>query len=281
MKVITKPNITAKDAFLTCISKVKNVDLKTRLTACVNLISQAETEFESKITKGDIHTICKEQIVNGNVIAKELKTVYTDRMAGTNAPGRTIYDKLILAPKNGICPLCSHGHVSTLDHYLPKSDFPRLAVVPINLIPSCFDCNKYKLTTSPRKPEEETLHPYYDNIEDVQWLYAQVNHTTPPTVSFFVKPLDSWSDLLKARVQHHFQSFSLAKLYTKEAAVYISDLNQRLQSIHSSSGAIGVSEYLRNEAISRCAVDKNSWRTAFYFAVADDDWFCDGGFQIS
>ena len=280
MKVITKPNITAEDAFSTCISKVKNVDLKARLTACEDLISQAEAEFESKITKGDIHTICKEEIVNGNVTAKELETVYTGRMVGKGAPGRTIYDKLISVPKYGICPLCSHGHVSTLDHYLPKSNFPRLAVAPINLIPSCFDCNKYKLTTSPSKPEEETLHPYYDNIEDVQWLYAQVSHTTPPTISFFVKPLDSWSDLLKARLQHHFQSFSLAKLYTKEAAVCISDLNQRLQSIHSSSGAIGVHKYLRDEAISRCADNKNSWRTAFYFAIADDDWFCNGGFQI-
>ncbi len=280
MKVLTKPNITAKDAFSTCISKVRDASLKAKLTACEGLISQAETEFESKITKGDIHTISKEKVVNGNVSTKELEAVYTGRMVGKNAPGRTIYDKLILAPKYDICPLCSHRQVSTLDHYLPKSDFPRLAVTPINLIPSCFDCNKYKLTISPSKPEEETLHPYYDNIENVQWLYAQVNHTTPPTVSFFVKPLDSWSDLLKARVQHHFQSFSLAELYMKEAAVCISDLNQRLQSIHSSSGAIGVSKYLHDEAISRCASDKNSWRTAFYFAVADDDWFCDGGFQI-
>jgi hypothetical protein len=280
MKVITKPKITAKDAFSTCISKVRDATLKAKLTACEDLISQAETEFESKITKGNIHTISKEQIVNGNVTAKELEKVYTDRMVGKDVPGRTIYNKLISAPKNNICPLCSHGQVSTLDHYLPKSDFPRLAVAPINLIPSCFDCNKYKLTTSPSKPEEETLHPYYDNIEDVQWLHAQVNHTAPPTVSFFVKPPDSWSDLLKARVQEHFRCFSLAELYMTQAAVCISDLNQRLQSIYKLSGAIGVSKYLNEEAISRYACDKNSWRTAFYFAVADDDWFCDGGFRI-
>ena len=280
MKVLTKPNITAKDALSSCISKVRVASLKAKLKACEGLISQAETEFESKITKGEIHTISKEKVVNGNVSAKELEAVYTGRMVGKNAPGRTIYDKLILAPKYGICPLCSHRQVSTLDHYLPKSDFPRLAIAPINLIPSCFDCNKYKLTISPSNPEEETLHPYYDNIENVQWLYAQVNHTMPPTVSFFVKPPGSWPDLLKARVQFHFQSFSLAKLYTKEAAVCISDLNQRLQFIHSSCGAIGVSKYLHDEAKSRYASDKNSWRTAFYFAVASDDWFCNGGFQI-
>lgn len=280
MKVLTKPNITAKDALSTCISKVRVASLKAKLKACEGLISQAETEFESKITKGEIHTISKEKVVNGNVSAKELEAVYTGRMVGKNAPGRTIYDKLILAPKYGICPLCSHRQVSTLDHYLPKSDFPRLAIAPINLIPSCFDCNKYKLTISPSNPEEETLHPYYDNIENAQWLYAQVNHTKPPTVSFFVKPLDSWPDLLKARVQYHFQAYSLAKLYMKEAAVCISDLNKRLQSIHCSSGASGVSKYLHDEAISRYANDKNSWRTAFYFAVAGDDWFCNGGFQI-
>jgi hypothetical protein len=111
-------------------------------------------------------------------------------------------------------------------------------------------------------------------------LLAKVNHTTPPTISFFVNPPDEWSNLLKARVKTHFQAFSLDKLYSKEAAVSLSDLNYRLQSIHDTEGAAGVIKYLKDEAESRYAVDKNSWRTAFYTAASKDDWFCDGGFQI-
>lgn len=48
MKKLDKPKYKAKETFLTCISIVKNSDLKTRLTACENLIVEAESEFDSK-----------------------------------------------------------------------------------------------------------------------------------------------------------------------------------------------------------------------------------------
>ena len=251
------------------------------MVACENLITQAEIEFDSKVATGNIHTIQAEQNVNGNVSAKELEKVYTQRMAKKDVPGRVIYDKLISAPKLGVCPLCSHRLVETLDHYLPKSEFPRLATTPINLVPSCFTCNKSKLTSFPSRPEEETLHPYYDNIEDDEWLSAIVNKTNPPTVSYFVNPPVNRSDLLTERVKYHFNSLSLDKLYSTQAAVLIRSLNHRLDSIYNRLGTEGVKEYLKEESESRYINDKNSWQTAFYIAVSTDEWFCNGGFKIN
>ncbi|MCK5016358.1 MAG: hypothetical protein KAS32_04725, partial [Candidatus Peribacteraceae bacterium] len=224
MKKLDKPKYKARDTFLTCISIVRNRDLKARLNACEDVIVEAETEFDSKVTKGEIYSIRKEEVVNGNVTAKELEKVYTDRMVKKDKPGRHIYDKLISAPTLGICPLCSHRLVETLDHYLPKTDFPRLATTPINLIPSCFDCNKSKSASSPEKPEEETLHPYYDNIEDDEWLVAKVNKSTPPTLTYFVKPANDWSELLGERVKYHFTALSLNKLYSTQAAVQLTSI---------------------------------------------------------
>ena len=281
MKTVNKPNLSAKDTFLTCISIVRNAELKDKLIACENLIAQAETEFDSNISKGNIYTIRLEEVVNGNVTAKELENVYTQRMAKKDTPGRVIYDKLFSAPKFGICPLCSHRLVETLDHYLPKTTFPRLATTPINLIPSCFTCNKGKLTSVPSRPEEETLHPYYDNIENDEWLSAKVNQTNPPTVSYFVTPPDYWSDLLKERVRFHFKSFSLNSLFSIQAAVLIRGLNHRLLNIYNSLGATGVKKYLEEESESRYVDDKNSWQTTFYVATSNDDWFCNGGFKIN
>ena len=280
MKTVKKPNISARDTFQTCISIVKNPDLKARLNACENLITGAETEFDTKIRTKNIHTIKKEDVVNGNVTAKELVNVYTQRMAKKDVPGRIIYDKLISAPKFGICPLCSHRLVETLDHYLPKAEFPRLATTPINLIPSCYTCNKAKLDNSPNNPEEANLHPYYDNIEDDEWLYARVNQTNPPSISYFVNPPANWTNLLKDRVKYHFKSLSINKLYSTQAAVLIRGLSHRLDSIYVKLGADGVKEYLIEEAKSRYVEDKNSWQTVFYLTVSKNDWFCDGGFKV-
>jgi len=281
MKTLDKPNISAKTTFQTCISIVKNPGLKARLTACEDLITNAETEFDSKVTTENIHTIQTEDVVNGNVTAKELEKVYTQRMAKKDVPGRDVYDKLISVPKLGICPLCSHRLVETLDHYLPKADFPRLATTPINLVPSCYTCNKSKLNSSPSKPEEATLHPYYDNIEYDEWLYAKVNQTKPLSISYFVNPPENWTDLLKERMKYHFKSLSLDKLYSIQAAVLIRGLSHRLDSIYIKLGANGVKEYLAEEAKSRYVDNKNSWQTVFYLAVSKDEWFCNGGFKIN
>jgi len=280
MKYLGKPQEKAKETYSTCISKVRNPYLKSRLEACKDLVDEAETEFDSLITTGNIYTISAEVIVNGNVSAKELENVYTQRMAKKDKPGRIVYDKLFSLPEFGICPLCGHRQVETLDHYLPKTDFPRLTVTPINLIPACNKCNKSKLTDKPTKPEEETLHPYYDDIEDEEWLFAEVIQVKPPKINFFVNAPSTWSSLLKKRVLYHFKAFYLNDLYAKQAAVFLADINYKLEGIYKEKGSGGVKKYLVGEANSRYMAEKNSWRTAFYKAISDNDWFCEGGFRF-
>ena len=71
---------------------------------------------------------------------------------------------LKLFPKRG-------GHDPTiLSITHPKSHYPALAVVPINLVPACRDCNNAKKTQVPSLPNDIFLHPYYDNVEGEKWL---------------------------------------------------------------------------------------------------------------
>ncbi|MEP4094103.1 hypothetical protein [Reichenbachiella sp.] len=280
MKTIAKPIFDVAEIFTDCISIVRSEELKNRLTACVDLIVEASDELDSKVSTGNVHTIVTEKIVNNNLTAKELEKVYSFRMVKKDTPGRKYYDKIISAPVLGICPLCSHRMVETLDHYLPKTEFPRLSTVPLNLIPSCFECNKSKLTHVPYDSNEECLHPYYDNIEDECWLVVEVNQTTPPSVNYKVRPIEVWSDLLNERVYTHFWLLSLNRLYSTQAAVQLSNIALRLQRLFDKSGSIGVKAYLKEEAESRFSVDKNSWQTALYYALCQDDWYCEGGFRL-
>lgn len=280
MRSLPLPTEDSGDIFTICIELVRNPDLKARLTATKDLIVEAADEFEKKVTTGQLHTINRETLVNGNVTSKELELVYTNRMAKKGTPGRTFYDKLLIASPNGICPLCSHREVTQIDHYLPKAEYPRLSIVPINLVPACSDCNKLKLEDYPTKPEEETLHPYFDNIEHDLWLTASVNHTTPPTIQFQVTPSVGWDKLLADRVSFHFQSLLLAKLYSTQAAVELVQINLSLIKLYTSSGAEGVRKYLLEGAESRSHANINSWQAAMYNATAADNWFCDGGFRL-
>jgi len=281
MRKLTKPTDNSGDVFIECIEIVRNANLKSRLTATRDLINTAATELESKVTTGELHTIIRENVVNGNVTSKELADVYTFRMSKPGTPGRKIYDKLKMAAPYGICPLCSHRIVTTIDHYLPKTEYPRLSVVPINLIPSCSDCNKSKLANYPTAPEEEMLHPYYDDIENDLWLQATVSHSTPPAIQFKVAPDDDWGELLSDRVKFHFDSLELNALYSAQAAVELVQINYRLQMLHAALGAVGVRNHLLEGAETRSHANINSWQAAMYRAMAADQWFCDRGFKLS
>lgn len=280
MKKLPKPIFSASDTYILCIEKIRDADLKNRLSQCESLIVDAESEFNLKIAKGSIYTIKKETVINKNVEAKELEKVYTYRMAKKSAPGRLIYDKIISMAELEVCPLCNHGIVETLDHYLPKSSFPRLSVTPINLIPSCYSCNKKKLTSIPSNSYEETLHPYYDDIENENWIFAKVNKTSPPSLTFFIMPPKHWSEMLKKRVEYHFYSFELDKLYSKQAAVWLRNLSVRLSEIYLKKDSNGVRKYLKDEAKSLQKIDLNSWQSVLYSTIYKDDWYCSGGFEF-
>lgn len=278
MLKVPKPTLLSADVYDDCIGVFQDAAIHARLDACKPLIAAAEAEFEAKITRGEIYTIAHERVVNGNVTKDELKKVYSDQMVKSKT-GRVYYDTLIKAAKGDLCPLCAQRDVTTLDHYLPKAKYPRLSVVPVNLVPACKDCNTGKLTSYPRTPEEETIHPYYDDIESDQWLEARINRTTPLSITFYVTHVPGWPSLLFERTKNHFISYKLDMLYATQAG---RELTARkllyTTTYHSGAGNAGIKKLLHDESVSRGQININSWQSALYRCLANDDWFCDGGF---
>src|SRR5258708_7182739 len=206
-------------------------------------------------------------------------TTYTGRMVAKSQPGRPIYDRLIAGSAGGRCPLCGLGHVSTLDHHLPKAEYPVLAVSPANLIPSCNWCQGAKDGSYPASANDQTLHPYFDNVDGGRWLAAEVVNSTPAAFRFVVVPPPSWNGtIIAARVRHHMKTFKLARLFASNAADELSNIRQRLEDLLAKGGSEAVRAHLNAEAQSRENAWLNSWQTATYQAAAESDWFCEGGF---
>jgi hypothetical protein len=152
-------------------------------------------------------------------------------------------------------------------------------VAPLNLVPACSDCNKSKLAGIPANANEETLHPYFDDIDGDRWLVAEVVHTCPAALRFSVEGPIHWSPTLEARVDWHFQLLGLGRLYSAEAADELLNIRHQLRSLHASGGAALVQIELQERAESCQEARRNGWRTATYEAFANSDWFCDGGFE--
>lgn len=276
MLKLQEPQRTARETFTACISRVRDAGLRKRLTGITEDVVEASGEFEEAAAAQRLHEIRRHATV-GDVARAEMEAVYVQRMAKKGAPGRAVYEELISAPLHGRCPLCAQRPVTTLDHHLPKAHYPALAVAPLNLVPSCSDCNKAKLSGFPRTAAEVTLHPYYDDVEGERWLYAEVVETRPAALRYFVAP-DRLEKLLGERLCNHFAAFNLGRLYAAEAAEELLNIRYQLELIFRAADADVVRAHLAEEAQSRLRGRLNGWRAAAYEAWSESEWFCAGGF---
>lgn len=278
MRSLPHPPEDADDFFQLCISRIKSRDLKERLSAARPVVVAAAAAFVAKATSTELHQLRPHVGAGPDVSTLEMVAVYTGRMAKSGQPGRAVYDRLRLAPTDGLCPLCGQRPVDSLDHHLPKQQFPTLAVVPANLVPACFACNKLKETYVPASAAEETLHPYFDDVSDETWLVATVLSTQPAVVVFAARPPAAWPPLLQERVTHHLHRFELRSLYTAQAAVEMTNIRFSLNEVFASGGPTAVQQHLEREARSRRHHCLNTWQSALYTALAADAWYCGGGF---
>jgi hypothetical protein len=275
---LDRPAHTAAYTYAKCISRVQDPTLFVRLTGATQAVIDASAEYDHAATHNQLHLIAQQATVGGLVTQHEMEAVYTQRMAKKGAPGREVYDALLTSAPQGKCPLCVHRSVSTLDHHLPKARYPALAVVPLNLLPACSDCNKSKLAMLPTNASEEALHPYFDNIDGDRWLYAEVVNGLPAALRFLVNSPEHWTAVMTSRVQRHFQTLSLGKLYAAEAADELLNIRHQLSLLHRTGGMALVRAELEARAESCRIARPNGWRTATFEAFAASDWFCDGGF---
>ncbi|WP_394670882.1 HNH endonuclease [uncultured Acinetobacter sp.] len=286
MRAINRPNLDIQIVYEACINSITDDDLYTRLQSIMTNIIQSSSDYGNKALISLLYTIppnhCEnDAIALGNVTKKELRAVYSSHFVPATKPARIYYDQLISLAPLGKCPYCGVGYASTLDHYLPKNKFPQLSVTPLNLIPSCKDCNTGKKTSFPTTFRAQSLHPYFDHdnfIED-QWLYANVIETTPAIIDYCVIPPSHWNEDDKARVHTHFNDFDLKLKYSIEASNQIAVLRDSLLYAWDSNGFVGVRQQLMLDALAYYLKHPNSWQTAMYQALAQSNWYCNGGFR--
>lgn len=285
MRAMTAPNDVPLQVFQECTNSISDTNLQYRLNAVATNINNAAKEYLQKAPISQLYTIPPNNsdnsaIVVGNVTKKELKDVYSTHMVPRAKPARKIYDSLLVRAPLGICPFCGFGHASTLDHYLPKSKYPQLSVLPQNLVPSCKDCNSGKLADVATTEEQQSLHPYFDHAQYIseQWLFANVVQSSPVTIRFYVQAPNHWDDISKSRVQTHFNDFKLDARYAIEASNQLACLRNTLAICREVSGTSAVKQHLSIEAQSHFQQHKNWWKTAIFQSLASSDWYCDGGF---
>ena len=250
--------------YSTCIESYRDAALKNRLRSIVPVLSDEASRFEDCVLTSKTHTIPTADNVGGVVSKAEMLDIYESKFV--KGTGRPYYDKYMSLPTNGKCPFCGIGTVSTLDHYLPKSKYPALAITPKNMIPACRDCNLGKKRTfSPQNSEEEPLHPYFDDVEQDIWLSVRFEVAGKELVpTYFVRKPVAWNDLLFRRVENHMVLYNLYTSYAVHAAEEITGRSGIWHVFLDRCGEDFLAASFHDEAVSREQLFLNSWQSALY-----------------
>lgn len=278
MRSLPLPTDTQASVFALCLAATADPNLQTRLTAIARSLAIAGALYQTNATAASLNLVPRVQSV-GAVTKPELIGLYKEHLSKTKGAARAVYDRIRNAAPNNRCPLCGVGNVAHCDHHLPKSRYPDLSILPLNLVPACHFCNDKKRMKYPATAEQQTFHPYFDHylLRDV-WVRASLNRGPPPVLVFDTSPPPTWPPLDRDRVRRHFEACGLAITFTTNANDELPIIRDRLILQDSRGGAAAVQQFLNDECNVH-SVRPNSWQYATYCTLAADMWFVNGGYR--
>ena len=256
------PNDSAGEMFEKCVRGYCDLAKVKKLLTYKNAVETSAKNY-LKYIPGDIEHYPKTAVRGDD--ADMLVAVYKEKFAHASfKTGRAYYDK-ILAGTNGKCAICSIGVASTLDHYLPKAEYPTLCVFPANLVPECQACNKNKGKYVPDNNERMLLHPYFDDLSTVIWLDARLVFSSVIGIEYY----NSYASnpVIASRITLTLQQYKLLPLFSIQAnsdiANNISMWKKQLQN----TGTNQLKAFFSMCRASREEEDLNSWASALYRAL--------------
>lgn len=272
-------------SFLNSIDKCSNgitgnIALKNKVTESKNALNAMEQIYFASGHTGDLYAfaplVCgknEDPIVLDNLIKSELVKLYDLYFVNSNKPGRSIYNSLLLAADEK-CPFCGGiGRPRNLDHYLPKAHFPLFSVLPINLVPSCRDCNMDgKGQGFATSKGMQVIQPYLDDLKffNEQWIYALYTpgvNDEPGFLIYSVNPPENWDIEEQKRVRTHFKNFDLAVRYATKASEELITCLTQINMLKN----IGIPDIQIKQTLIEPVIDQapfvNHWRRGMYQAI--------------
>jgi len=286
MRKLATPQFDALETFDRCVEDIDDLNLQASYSGSRANIGHANDAFDAagetaawsnlpRVPRGNPGVI-----VAGTLTKKNLMDLYSTNMVGTTGRSRDIYDEILTAA-GGFCPFCGGlGHVRSLDHYLPKANFPAYSVHPNNLVPCCRDCNTGKNASFGRYPHQQTLHPYldHDRFFSERWITALAYPGESILVQYSCTPPITWSVNDKHRAQSHFEGYDLALRFSVQAGSEVAKVVSTRASSLRTLSPDSFRNFLLDGANSQNLV-LNGWHRTMYSALANTDWFVQTDFQ--
>lgn len=203
-----------EDIFFWTIIKEKRIKAQTILTPISARVLATFSEYQERFhlmssSAGSAFTLEEEEIRENLIGCYKHETLSSKYVKGK------IFSTQPDTLKN-LCPYCMLDRPRTLDHYIPKAEFPEYAMFVKNLIPCCYDCNNVKDELWRINTDRQFIHFYNDNILDIQFLHSELlfnGNGVVPIVHHFLRQPERMSVDNFRIVTAHFVNLDLLKAY--------------------------------------------------------------------
>lgn len=262
---IKKPDFTQEEVLISCTNNLRNKIEKNLLLESLYSLNEFSLNYDILAKKGNLN-LYNEELKNTE-IGSLLKKMYNNKLSKKGQMARCYYDSLMNYDVSGICPYCKTAKANNLDHYLPKSEYPSLAINPLNLLPICFKCNDDKGTST--KP---LIHLYYDNIQNINWLKCKLHKSKPLKLEFYVDETEFDDEALFKKVNNTFHKYNISSTYETLSINELIDRFHSFKTIFKECGYIELKEELKLET--KHMNNKNTWRYSLYNEISgSNDWY--------
>lgn len=284
---MSKPEVNQRIVHQACVSGIGDSSRRSRCASIAQLMEDGESAYEQMGEAREFYRATSHPRGGGDrsllltATRDDLKSLYSEQMVPATKTARKFYNLIKMSAKGNLCPFCGFGSVETLDHFLPKSRYSNYSILPLNLVPSCRDCNTIKAGNECTQ-DNISSHPYFEDADVVrdEWLRAEIVESENVIATFAALPPEHWPAQRARRIINHFDSFDLARRYGIQAATRFTAFAELIVGLEKGDNKPMLPLLL--SAMHRAEVRAtgiNSWQTALLSAICRSGYFLEKGFR--
>lgn len=242
------------------------------------IVLESYKEYEEELKNpSKLYDKETERINNDEEYSGYMKKMYSERFANKSYENIYKYYSEIRASQK-VCPYCNYftREVKQLDHFLPKSKFPSLAITVKNLVPICKECNELKGDHFSRNILEQFINPYYGiDVNDIlEFLKCEVIEQDNIGFKFYIIKLSKWDDITFNNVKFHFERLKLDELYLTDFQAEFDVLLEELKCFYREVKDKQMFFKLLECKVDAYRISKNRpWRYVGLNSLVNNNWF--------
>lgn len=165
------------------------------------------------------------------------------------------------------CQYCTIAPIGSLDHIVPKGEFPEFSVNPKNLLPACTTCNSHKNENWKENNKTIFLNLYTDILPNDQYLFVDLvitaNNIQP---TFELRNVNNINPDFFELLENHYSRLQLPQRFKKESHKIISEF----------TNLISASSHLLNEnqikqfVLTKINEDKSVFGSNYYKSILEE-----------